>query len=243
MNTRQIQQSLKDAGFDPGPIDGIRGRKTIKAIKDFQASNGLVVDGLVGPKTKAALMKCSQAQGEEPQVEEEEKFAIPPTIPWLETAYHLIGTQEQPGAGSNEAILGWAEDLEITSYNDDDIPWCGLFVAHCVGSQMPEEALPNNPLGARQWGGFGSEVSPCLGSVMVFWRGSRDGWKGHVGFYWAEDDNAYHILGGNQSNSVSVTRVAKNRLLSARWPDTGLDAENIIRRASVCGRLLSTNEA
>ncbi|THB70466.1 MAG: TIGR02594 family protein [Gammaproteobacteria bacterium] len=237
MNTKQIQQALKDAGFDPGPIDGVRGRRTIKAIKDFQAANGLAVDGLVGPITQAALL-----QGEEPQVEEEE-FAIPLTLPWLETAYNLIGTQEQPGAGSNEAILGWAEDLEITSYNDDDIPWCGLFVAHCVGSQMPEEVLPNNPLGARQWEKFGNEVSPCLGSVMVFWRGSRDGWKGHVGFYWAEDDSAYHILGGNQSNSVSVTRVAKDRFLSARWPDTGLEAESIIRLATESGRLFSTNEA
>ena len=241
MNTKQIQQALKELGFDPGPIDGVRGRKTIKAIKEFQTANGLVVDGLVGPITQSALMQGLGGQGEEPQVEEE--FAIPSTLPWLEAAYTLIGTQEQPGVGSNEAIVGWAEDLEITSYNDDDIPWCGLFVAHCVGSQMPEEVLPNNPLGARQWESFGNEVAPCLGSVMVFWRGSRDGWKGHVGFYWAEDDSAYHILGGNQSNSVNVTRVSKDRLLSARWPDTGLDAENIIRRATENGRLLSTNEA
>ena len=35
--------------------DGIYGRKTLEAVKDFQKKNGLVVDGLVGPKTKAAL--------------------------------------------------------------------------------------------------------------------------------------------------------------------------------------------
>jgi len=236
MNMKGIQQALKKLGFDPGPVDGIRGRKTISAIKEFQAKNNLVVDGLVGPKTSAALFKD---QGLEPQ----ERFGIPISMPWMETAFELIGTQEKVGYGSNEAILGWAEDLEILSYNDDDIPWCGLFVAHCIGSQLPEEAMPTNPLSARKWSGFGYEVSPRLGAVMVFWRGSPDGWKGHVGFYWAQDDEAYHILGGNQSNSVSVTRISKSRLIEARWPQTALPIDAQVRVAAVNGKLLSVNEA
>lgn len=81
------------------------------------------------------------------------------------------------------------------------------------------------------------------GAVMVFWRGSPSGTKGHVGFYWAEDDSAFHILGGNQSNSVSVTRIAKNRLISARWPDAGLSVDGQVRIAAANGRLLSVNEA
>lgn len=55
MSVKAIQQALKNAGFDPGPIDGIKGTKTIAAIKAFQKSKGLVVDGIVGPKTTAAL--------------------------------------------------------------------------------------------------------------------------------------------------------------------------------------------
>ncbi|MCL6271684.1 TIGR02594 family protein [Sansalvadorimonas sp. 2012CJ34-2] len=236
MNIKDIQQALQSAGFDPGPIDGIRGRKTILAIKAFQQANNLISDGLVGPKTRAVLLEGVETA---PNPE----FSIPTTIPWLETAFELIGTQEKRGSESNEAIIGWAEDLEITAYNDDDIPWCGLFVAHCVGSQMPEEPLPVNPLGARQWARFGHEVSPRLGAVMVFWRGSPSGWKGHVGLYWAEDDEAYHILGGNQSNAVTVTRISRKRLLTARWPHTGLAVDCITRRASTKGKLLSTNEA
>lgn len=236
MTLKDIQQALKDLGFEPGPIDGIRGRRTINAIKAFQAEHGLVADGIVGKNTKAALFNDIQTQ-------DAQEFDIPLTIPWVEAAYSLIGTQEKPGQGSNEAILGWAEDLEITSYNDDDIPWCGLFVAHCIGSQLPEETLPTNPLGARQWQHFGHAITPRLGAIMVFWRGSPDGWKGHVGFYWAEDDDAYHILGGNQSNSVSVTRIAKNRLITARWPDSGVEDDGQIRLASANGKLLSVNEA
>lgn len=233
---KEIQQALSDKGLDPGPVDGVRGRKTIKAIKAFQTANGLAADGLVGLITRSVLFKNRN-------LNQREKFAIPNTIPWLETAYSLIGTQEKPGTGSNEAIMGWAEDLELTSYNDDDIPWCGLFVAHCIGSQMPDEALPNNPLGARKWKKFGNEISPRLGAIMVFWRGTPAGWKGHVGFYWAEDNDAYHILGGNQANCVNVTRVSKNRLLSARWPSNGLLVDGFIRTASANGKLISTDEA
>ncbi|PSU45851.1 TIGR02594 family protein [Photobacterium frigidiphilum] len=236
MSIKTIQQALQDQGIDPGPIDGILGRKTVRAIKQFQTSNNLVADGLVGPQTSALLFKGHKRP-------ENSKFDIPVTLPWMDAAFRLIGTQENPGRGSNEAILGWAEDLEITSYNDDDIPWCGLFVAHCVGSQLAEEPLPTNPLGARKWSQFGDEVSPRFGSVLVFWRGSRNGWKGHVGFYWAEDDDAYHVLGGNQSDSVSVTRISKSRLITARWPHTGLPGDVQIRIAASNGKLLSVNEA
>jgi len=52
---RQIQTALKNAGYDPGTIDGKLGPKTKKAIKDFQAANGLKADGKVGPKTWAKL--------------------------------------------------------------------------------------------------------------------------------------------------------------------------------------------
>lgn len=49
------QQKLARRGFDPGPIDGVRGPRTTAAVKAFQQANGLVVDGIVGPKTLAAL--------------------------------------------------------------------------------------------------------------------------------------------------------------------------------------------
>jgi uncharacterized protein (TIGR02594 family) len=238
MDIRDIQQALARAGFDPGPIDGIRGRRIIQAIMAFQQANGLVADGIVGPQTAAKLFP---GPSEPP---DEQDFSVPSHMPWLQEAFRLIGTREQPGAGSNEAIIGWAREINVLSYTDDDIPWCGLFVAHCIGSQLPRESLPNNPLGARQWEKFGhSEPAACLGAVMVFWRESRQSGKGHVGFYWAEDDGAYHILGGNQSDSVSVARLSKDRFLAARWPNNAGNPTPVKRTATVNGRLLSQNEA
>jgi len=52
---RQIQTALKNAGYDPGAIDGEIGSKTKKAVKDFQTANGLNADGKVGAKTWAKL--------------------------------------------------------------------------------------------------------------------------------------------------------------------------------------------
>jgi peptidoglycan hydrolase-like protein with peptidoglycan-binding domain len=54
---RALQESLKAAGCDPGPIDGLMGPKTRAAIKKFQQANGLEVDGIAGPKTQAALQR------------------------------------------------------------------------------------------------------------------------------------------------------------------------------------------
>ncbi|MDD5611265.1 MAG: peptidoglycan-binding protein [Candidatus Omnitrophica bacterium] len=52
---KDIQTALKNAGFDPGTIDGKGGKQTKEAIKAFQKANGLVADGKVGKKTWALL--------------------------------------------------------------------------------------------------------------------------------------------------------------------------------------------
>jgi peptidoglycan hydrolase-like protein with peptidoglycan-binding domain len=46
-----LQKKLKDEGFSPGSLDGIFGPKTDAAVKKFQQSVGITVDGEVGPVT------------------------------------------------------------------------------------------------------------------------------------------------------------------------------------------------
>ncbi len=50
-----IQQRLKTWGYYTGAVDGILGPKSVAAIKKFQKANGLVADGIVGPKTAAKI--------------------------------------------------------------------------------------------------------------------------------------------------------------------------------------------
>ena len=46
-----IQQRLSDLGFSPGRPDGVFGRKTHRAVRQFQESRGLVADGVFGSRS------------------------------------------------------------------------------------------------------------------------------------------------------------------------------------------------
>ena len=64
---KELQQKLKRWGYYTGSIDGIFGSGTQAAVKNFQKKNGLTADGIVGPKTAAALgmnlMSSSSSSG------------------------------------------------------------------------------------------------------------------------------------------------------------------------------------
>ena len=230
---RTVQARLADLDFYTGLIDGEAGPLTESAMTDFKAHNGLRARPFPGPITLKALMANGAASKPVVHATEDEPA-------WLVEARRLKGVREVVGRGSNPVILDWAEDLDL-HYPDDDIPWCGLFVAHCMRVGAPQDERPNDVLGARNWDGFGIEVKPTLGSILVFWRGSRSGWQGHVGFYVGEDDKAYHVLGGNQSNAVTIARISKARLLSARWSAHVPVSNKQIQQAG--SGTLSTNEA
>ena len=57
---KELQQLLKAKGFSPGPIDGIFGPSTFKAVISFQRFYGLDADGVVGPLTWKALLSSTK---------------------------------------------------------------------------------------------------------------------------------------------------------------------------------------
>ena len=132
----------------------------------------------------------------------------------IREAVALYGVKEVAGDKNNPVITAWADEIGGWIgdwYDKDSIPWCGLFVAVCAaraGFPFGQKALS-----AKEWVRWGQKVDrPSLGDVLIF---NRDG-GGHVGFYVGEDEAAYHVLGGNQSDQVNVTRIAKTRLWAAR---------------------------
>ncbi len=126
----------------------------------------------------------------------------------------LYGTLETPGSKDNPVILEWAKETGIKGYTHDSVPWCGLTMAvaaHRAGYQSPPK-----PLWALDWLNFGHRVDrPMLGDVMVK---SREG-GGHVTMYVGEDATHFHCLGGNQSDSVNITRIARNAFKGFRRPN------------------------
>jgi uncharacterized protein (TIGR02594 family) len=221
---RRVQKRLQSLGFNPGPIDGIRGPRTDAAITAFKRSIGFRARPYFGPLTKEALFK-------QPAMPEAD-------LPWLDISREVMGLHERRDTAR---LRRWFAN-GVSWLDPRDVPWCGAFIATCFRAWDPEINIPDNPLLARNWQSFGMEVGPQLGAVMVFWRGSRDGWRGHVALYWGEDDTHYHVLGGNQSNAVTITRIAKRRLLAARWPYGHPQPRKIVR-LSPSGAPISTNEA
>lgn len=63
---KKRQGWLRDAGFDPGVIDGKPGRKTNAAVVAFQKSAGLTDDGIWGPKTEKAIREKLKNKADAP---------------------------------------------------------------------------------------------------------------------------------------------------------------------------------
>jgi uncharacterized protein (TIGR02594 family) len=130
----------------------------------------------------------------------------------LVQAVKQLGVKEIVGKEHNPVIMNWAKELNLDKvYKSDEIPWCGLFVAYCCHAAGLD--VVDKPLWALNWAKWGIEVKEAmLGDVLTF---KREG-GGHVGIYVGEDVTHYHVLGGNQGNAVSVSRIAKTRLFKAR---------------------------
>jgi uncharacterized protein (TIGR02594 family) len=128
----------------------------------------------------------------------------------LREALDLYGVKEKIGAENNPVIMEWAKECNIKGYTADSIPWCGLFLA--VIAKRAGKKIPENPLWSRNWAQWGEHSPHELGAVLVFTRGGG----GHVGLYVGEDKECFHVLGGNQSDAVNVTRIRKGRLLACR---------------------------
>lgn len=58
--TRAVQDGLYDLGFDPGPVDGVVGPLTRKAVRAFQSETNVDVTGIISPQLLQAI---NQARG------------------------------------------------------------------------------------------------------------------------------------------------------------------------------------
>lgn len=163
---------------------------------------------------------------------------------WLRAARAKLGTREAPGAANSPTIMGWAKKLGTKVlgmvYNADSVPWCGLFVATCLA----EDGIAAAPIAvrAKAWAAWGVALRPeklAPGAVLVFERPGG----GHVGFYVGEDAAAYHVLGGNQGDAVTVTRIGKDRCIARRWPAGRSITGGPVAMKNIAGLPLSRNEA
>lgn len=161
----------------------------------------------------------------------------------------MYGLQEVKGRGMNPKIVAWADEVAAAVstpytrwaadfYNDDSIAWCALWMA--VLTVRAGRTPPEKYLSAREWLKHGVAVKEAmLGDILVF---SRDG-GAHVAIYVGEDDNYYHILGGNQSDAVNIMRKRKSDCIGIRRPAYKQTPFNIRKIRYGAVGTISTNEA
>lgn len=133
---------------------------------------------------------------------------------YLALAFTQLGVKEHK---NNRRIY---EYLSVLGFKEDvSIPWCTSFIAWVLkGSGMDYYSQGM----ARAWGSYGQDINPVmrrLGDLVVLWRDDPSSSKGHLGFLIGEDDNrGVYILGGNQSNMVTISPYASDRVLGIRRP-------------------------
>lgn len=132
----------------------------------------------------------------------------------IDMALSQYGIKEIVGKSHNKEVLKYFSEIGHSWVKNDETAWCSAFVNWvCKKVGKPY----SGKLNARSWMDIGEKVDMAdLGDIVVFWRESKDSWKGHVGFFIRETPSWIYVLGGNQNNQVKIQAYPKSRLLGYR---------------------------
>ena len=134
---------------------------------------------------------------------------------WLMAAWGELGVAEGAGGTDNPRIVSYYDAVGRNDVRHDDVPWCAAF----AGAMLARAGLSGTgSLLARSYLNWGEAIEAArTGAIAVLERGGEP-WAGHVGFVVGEDQERIYLLGGNQSDAVTVEGFARSRLISFRWP-------------------------
>lgn len=86
--------------------------------------------------------------------------------------------------------------------------WCAGFVSYVLHKAGHDDL--GYILSARQYWNKGKRVNnPRAGDVICFWRGSRNGWMGHVGIVESVNGDVITTIEGNTGEYPSVVKRVK----------------------------------
>lgn len=140
----------------------------------------------------------------------------------FDSAQRFVGTKEVGGQMDNPMVLAMLK-LDNDWPESDEVPWCSAFVNFiCWFLRVPR----SKNLRARSWlqVGRGIQLDDAEpGDIIILKRGSGEQpgpdvleAPGHVGFYAGRFAGFIEVLGGNQSDTVKVSRYPSTRLLGVR---------------------------
>ena len=139
-------------------------------------------------------------------------------------AERFAGIEEIGGNVDNPQIMAMLK-LDNAWPSNDEVPWCSGFVNYvCWLIRLPR----SKDLRARSWLTIGQGIDfgeAETGDIIVLKRGKGDqpgpdviDAPGHVGFFAGYDTEhqLIEVLGGNQSDTVKISRYPRSRLLGVR---------------------------
>jgi uncharacterized protein (TIGR02594 family) len=140
----------------------------------------------------------------------------------FDLAQRFTGIKEVGGNVDNPQIMAMLK-LDNDWPSEDEVPWCSAFVNYiCWLARLPR----SKDLRARSWLNIGigiqlDQAEP--GDIVIIKRGKGDQpgpenttAQGHVAFYAGVTGNLIEMLGGNQGDTVKISRYPRDRLLGVR---------------------------
>jgi hypothetical protein len=195
-DVHEIQARLRKLGYTPGTLDGTYGVASASAVREFQADHRLDGDGVVGPRTRAALATANP--GHRPP----KANGSPIGLKALAEALRHLGQHDSP-AGSNRTPFGrW--------YGLDGVPWCNIFVSYCFaegagyticeghrGAGVSAKGcayVPSTEAWLRSAGLWVGRTTPRAGDIAIFGSDTA----GHVGIVEKSlGGGQFHCIEGN----------------------------------------------
>ncbi len=140
----------------------------------------------------------------------------------FDLAQRFSGIKEVGGSVENPQLMAMLK-LDNDWPEHDEVPWCSAFANYiCWLLRLPR----SKNLRARSWLTVGEGIhldDASIGDIVVLKRGTEPQpgpevikASGHVGFYAGRTGDLIEVLGGNQSDTVKISRYPVSKLLGVR---------------------------
>jgi uncharacterized protein (TIGR02594 family) len=154
-------------------------------------------------------------------------YPLPSDPRWLKAAFKDLGLHEIRGPRHNARVLEMFRIAGHDEIHDDETAWCSA----AENTWMVESGIRGTgSLAARSWLAWGKKLDTSKtiprGAVLIFRRGTSS-YQGHVCTLLEDMGEFLKVIGGNQSDAVTVTTMRRAPLIGARWPDTAANSNTL----------------
>lgn len=164
MTVAEAQFALDQQGYQPGPMDGIMGQRTVAALERFQRERTLPVTGRLDPATVRALRGLAPRTGQQVATASPTPAAAPARAGTLRDAQRLVRAKF------------WPANLQPVDLNDDGMT--DYIVAATYDSGFCGAYLCSHMVLLNRNGGFVPLVDEVLATAITAssrrTRGFRD---------------------------------------------------------------------